>query len=80
MGGSSPVDISIRMKVWLESVPAVLQKLDAKHVSFVTHSAGTIYTLNTLLHCREFLDPKAPYVAFLGMQSMPPSTWIPSTY
>jgi len=66
MGGSTPVNINIRMQVWLESVPAILRKLNIKHVSFMTHSAGTIYTLNSLLHHREFLDPKAPYVAFLG--------------
>ena len=66
MGGSTPVAINIRMKVWLETVPALLQKLDVKNVSLMTHSAGTVYTLNTLLHHRAFLDPKVPSVAFLG--------------
>jgi pimeloyl-ACP methyl ester carboxylesterase len=70
-GGSTPVDLSIRMKVWLETVPALLQKLEVNHVSLLTHSAGTIYTLNTLLHHRAVLDPKAPYVAFLGMHQPP---------
>jgi len=54
------------MKVWLETLPALLQRLDIHHVALVTHSAGTMYTLNSLLHHRSFLDPKAPYVAFLG--------------
>lgn len=58
--------IDTRMRVWLETVPALLQRLDVKHVSMVTHSAGTVYTLNTLFHHRSLLDPKAPYVAFLG--------------
>ena len=67
MGGSTPVAINIRMKVWLETVPALLQKLDVEHVSLMTHSAGAMYTLNTLLHHRAFLDPKAPSVVFLGL-------------
>jgi len=54
------------MRVWLETVPALLQQLDIEHVALLTHSAGTIYTLNTLYHHRSLLDPKAPYVAFLG--------------
>ena len=58
--------INTRMRVWLETAPAILQRLDVKHVSIVTHSAGTLYTLNTLLQHRSLLDPKAPYVAFLG--------------
>ena len=58
--------MNIRMRVWLETAPAILQRLDVKHVALVTHSAGTLYTLNTLLHHRSLLDPKAPYVAFLG--------------
>ena len=67
MGGSTPVAINIRMKVWLETVPALLLKLDIKHVSLMTHSAGAVYTLNTLLHYRTFLNPRAPSVAFLGL-------------
>ncbi|KAK5946033.1 hypothetical protein PMZ80_000172 [Knufia obscura] len=54
------------MAVWLETVPALLQQLDVKHVAIATHSAGTIYTLNTLFHHRSLLDPKVPYVAFLA--------------
>lgn len=60
------MSINMRMQVWLETVPALLQQLDVKHVALVTHSAGAIYTLNTLFHHRSILDPKAPYVAFLG--------------
>ncbi|RMZ90315.1 hypothetical protein DV736_g2464, partial [Chaetothyriales sp. CBS 134916] len=65
-GGSTSVTIDVRMSIWLETVPALLQRLDVKHVFMVTHSAGTVYTLNTLFHHRSFLDPKAPYVAFLA--------------
>ena len=67
MGGSTAVAINIRMKVWLETVPVLLQKLDVKHVSLMTHSAGTVYTLNTLLHHRALLDPRVPSLAFLGV-------------
>jgi len=66
MGGSTPVLLKIRMKVWLEAVPAVLQKLGIQHVSLFSHSAGTMYALVTLVHLRSILDPKAPYIAFLG--------------
>ena len=58
--------IDIRMRIWLKTVPALLQRLDIKHVAIVTHSAGAVYTLNTLFHHRSLLNPKAPYVAFLG--------------
>ncbi len=67
MGGSTPVAIDIRMKVWLKTVPALLQKLDIKHVSLMRHSAGAVYTLNTLLQYWTFLDPKVPSVVFLGL-------------
>jgi hypothetical protein len=60
------VTIDIRMSTWLETVPALLQRLDVEHVAIVTHSAGALYTLNTLFHHRSLLDPKAPYVALLG--------------
>lgn len=66
MGGSTSVPINKRMAVWLETVPALLQELHITHVSFMTHSAGAIYTLNTLLHHRGYLDPENPKVAFLG--------------
>jgi hypothetical protein len=54
------------MQVWLETVPALLRKVNVQHVSIVTHSAGGVYTLNTLAKLRSILDPKAPYVALLG--------------
>jgi hypothetical protein len=60
------VTIDIRIRVWLETVPALLQRLNVQHVAMVTHSAGAVYTLNTLFHHRSFLDPMTPYVAFLG--------------
>lgn len=60
-GRSTPVAIDIRMCVWLETVPALLQRLDVKHVAILTHLAEAIYALNTLFHCRSLLDSKIPY-------------------
>jgi hypothetical protein len=66
-GGSTPVTLNLRMRVWLETVPHLLKHVGVDNVALVTHSAGTIYTLNTLLHHRHFLDSRRPYVAFLGL-------------
>ena len=49
-----------------EIVPALLDHLRVKHVTLVSHSAGTIYLLNTVLHHRHVLHPRKPYVALLG--------------
>ncbi|EMC94408.1 hypothetical protein BAUCODRAFT_35628 [Baudoinia panamericana UAMH 10762] len=66
MGGSTLCPLNIRIKVWLETVPALLKKLNVKHVSLVSHSAGTMYLLNTMYYLRDILDPNAPYVALAG--------------
>lgn len=71
MGGSTPVALNIRMQVWLETVPVLLRKVNLEHVSIFTHSAGGMYTLNTLAKLRHILDPKAPYVALLGTYYRP---------
>lgn len=73
MGGSTLVPLNIRIKVWLETVPALLEHLKISHVSVVCHSAGTIYALNTLYHFRELLDPQAPYVGLLA-------PWVDNVY
>jgi hypothetical protein len=67
MGGSTPVDLKQRLPVWLETVPALLQHLNIKHVSLASHSAGTVYLLNTLYHFPHLLEPENPRVALLGM-------------
>lgn len=58
--------LNIRVQVWLETVPALLKRLNVEHVSLLCHSAGTIYALNTLFSLRNILDPHAPYAAFIG--------------
>jgi pimeloyl-ACP methyl ester carboxylesterase len=65
-GGSTPVAIDVRMRVWLETVPALLRAVGVQHVALVAHSAGAVYALNTLLRCRGVLEKRVPYVAFLG--------------
>jgi pimeloyl-ACP methyl ester carboxylesterase len=65
-GGSTLVPLSQRISVWIEAVPLVLARLGVKHVALFSHSAGTIYSLNTLGQLREILDPVKPYVAFIG--------------
>ncbi|CZT18468.1 uncharacterized protein RCC_04313 [Ramularia collo-cygni] len=65
-GGSTPVPVNHRVQVWLETVPLLLKRLKVKRVALVSHSAGTVYCLNTLFHHRDFLSPSAPYVALLA--------------
>ena len=66
LGGTPSVDIEHRVQTWLEIVPALLDHLHLKHLALVSHSAGTIYLLNTVLHLRHVLHPTRPYVAMLA--------------
>lgn len=66
MGSSSAVPLAQRVPVWLELVPALLRHLAIRHVALVSHSAGTIFALNTLYRCRDVLHPERPLVALLG--------------
>ena len=65
IGKSTQVPLQQRLKTWVELVPKLLAHLNIEHVSLVSHSAGTLYLLNTLYSCRELLSP-TPYVALLG--------------
>lgn len=62
LGGSTPVDLQIRIDVWLETVPALMQILGLEHIALGSHSAGTIYLLNTMLKLPHLLSPTKPYV------------------
>ncbi len=66
MGGSTPVELKHRVATWLETVPIVLKQLDVERVALVSHSCGSIYLLNTLLHLPHILSPTKPYVAMLA--------------
>lgn len=66
-GASTNVPLEKRLAIWLELVPCLLAHRGIEHVALVSHSAGTIYLLNTLYHCRSILHPDRPFVALLGM-------------
>ncbi|CAJ2500424.1 Uu.00g032770.m01.CDS01 [Anthostomella pinea] len=66
MGSSTDVPLEQRVPVWVELVPQLLAHLGIEHVALVSHSAGAIYLLNTLYHCRGLLDPERPFVAFMA--------------
>lgn len=67
MGGSACVPRESRVAIWLELVPLLLKHLSIDHVSLISHSAGIIYLLNTLVAHRDILDPEHPYIACLGV-------------
>ncbi|KAL6892037.1 Alpha/Beta hydrolase protein [Trichoderma evansii] len=66
MGHSTEVPLSSRVSTWIRMVPLLLAHLDIKHVSLVSHSAGTIYLLNTLHHHRDILYPDRPCIALFA--------------
>ncbi|KAJ5170187.1 uncharacterized protein N7500_002970 [Penicillium coprophilum] len=66
MGNSTEVPLAQRVSAWVETVPRLLAHLDIQHVSLVSHSAGTMYLLNTLYYCRDILYPEKPMVTFLA--------------
>ncbi|THY02793.1 hypothetical protein D6D03_04835 [Aureobasidium pullulans] len=65
VGGSTPVPLDQRVQVWLEAVPAVLEHLGVKTISLLSHSAGAIYAINTLLLLPHLLHPQHPFAALL---------------
>lgn len=71
MGKSTDVPLEQRVPVWLELVPRLLEHLGIEHVALASHSAGTIYLLNTLYHYRDILHPEKPSVTMLGMSPSP---------
>jgi hypothetical protein len=66
MGHSTEVPLEKRVPVWLELVPKLLAHLGIEHVSLMSHSAGTIYLLNTLYEYPDILYPDRPFVALMG--------------
>lgn len=73
-GGSTPVPVEKRVSTWLEIVPAVLEYLGVRHVAVVSHSAGTIYAINTAVHLSRLLHPSRPFVACFGKHGSSLST------
>lgn len=70
MGGSASVPRESRVAIWLELVPLLLKHLSIEHVSLISHSAGIIYLLNTLVAHRDILDPAYPYIACIGAHKL----------
>ena len=91
-GGSTPVEPSLRLPVWLEIVPVLMRTINARHVSLAAHSCGVIYALNTIYSMPWILPPSnrklylfSPWVppehsgvTLLSMASYLPSTLINS--
>ncbi|KAJ6786229.1 hypothetical protein PWT90_04901 [Aphanocladium album] len=71
-GGTEEVEVQDRLRVWRDAIPALLRHLNIKNVSVGSHSAGTVYALDFILHHPEFLHPERPYLAMAG-------PWIPPT-
>jgi pimeloyl-ACP methyl ester carboxylesterase len=67
MGHSTDVPLRQRLNTWIELVPRFLAHLQIEHVTLASHSAGTIYLLNTLIRCRNILHPNTPMVILVGM-------------
>ena len=65
MGSSTDVLLEKRISTWLQLVPKLIAHLQIKNFALMSHSAGTIYALNTLWHRRDILGER-PYLALLG--------------
>ncbi|KAH6871613.1 hypothetical protein B0T10DRAFT_500399 [Thelonectria olida] len=66
MGKSTDVPLDKRVSTWVELVPRLLQHLGIPHVALASHSAGTVFLLNTLSQCRDVLHPTKPFAALLA--------------
>lgn len=76
MGGSTPVEPSQRLAVWLETVPALMRVLGAHHVAVGAHSCGVIYALNTVYSMPWILSPTDPRLYLLAPWVSPDHTGI----
>jgi pimeloyl-ACP methyl ester carboxylesterase len=65
-GGSTPVPLSSRLPIFLETITALLSHLGIKHISLVSHSAGTHFALNLLHYHRSLLSPTHPTLTLLS--------------
>ena len=72
IGQSTNVPIEQRISSWVEVVPKLLAHLEIPHVALASHSAGTLYLLNTLYSCRQILSPTRPYAALMGKHTQAP--------
>lgn len=86
-GGSSPVKPSLRLPVWLETVPVLMRTINAPHISVSAHSCGVIYALNTIYSMPQILPPSnrklylfSPWVTpdHSGISYLSISSYLPS--
>lgn len=56
-GRSTAVEPSLRLPVWLETVPVLMRTINARHISLCAHSCGVIYALNTIYSMPWILPP-----------------------
>ncbi|KAF4987758.1 hypothetical protein FGRMN_10182 [Fusarium graminum] len=78
-GGTDPVKLDQRPFICRKMTLALLQHLGIKHVSVASHSGGTIYALDMLLHHPEILHPERSYIAIGAPWILPSrsSLWSP---
>lgn len=81
------MDVSLRLAVWLETVPVLLHIIHAQHVSVAAHSCGAIYALNTIYAMPWILAPShrkihlfSPWVGpdHAGVMMLSISSYLPS--
>ncbi|KAJ3482550.1 hypothetical protein NLG97_g7539 [Lecanicillium saksenae] len=65
-GQTKNVRVDQRLSTWVEIVPLLLAHLNIPHVALASHSAGTLYLLNTLASCRRILSPTRPYAVLFS--------------
>ncbi|RDW94175.1 alpha/beta fold hydrolase [Aspergillus mulundensis] len=84
IGGSTGVRVEERIDSWVDMLPMFLEQLGIEQVSLVSHSAGTVYLLNTLARCRRVVTRElfflAPWVdpAHSHVTSMQMAQYLPT--
>ncbi|KAL4910623.1 hypothetical protein BDW74DRAFT_141503 [Aspergillus multicolor] len=84
IGGSTGVRVEERIDAWVDMLPRFLEQLGIRRVSLVSHSAGTVYLLNTLARCRGVVNREifflAPWVdpAHSHVTSMQMAQYLPT--
>lgn len=58
MGGSTNVAPEKRVKAWAELFPLLLAELGIQKVTLASHSAGTMYLMNSWDKCRDLVTEK----------------------
>jgi hypothetical protein len=70
-GGSTPVPLDQRVNIWLEIVPAVLEKLEVKH-GFDVAFGGHFLRIQYCCHVAAFAIPWKGIHGVFGHVTLPP--------